>query len=181
MTIYRARMHPWGKALNCHTYLPVHTSHTLSCLCGTDLLGHSTLECRTFGALVLKPQRNKPHKDPVLGRTCCYGEKYANMSWASCLFFSCQQENTKSNPNVSVSCLSRPSWLFSVGSTPCLTKSSCYLLPFQGNSRKVVGISIYAFTVETLPLYASSFGLNLWQFSCLSFLRVEISGVRHYV
>lgn len=102
MTIYRARMHPWGKALNFHTYIYQCTLLTLSLACvGQICLNSSILECRNFGALVLKPQRNKPHKDPVLGRTCCYGENHANMSRASCLFFSCQQENTKSNPNVS--------------------------------------------------------------------------------
>lgn len=29
--------------------------------------------------------------------------------------------------------------------------------------------------------YVDQGNLSLWQFSCLSFLRVEISGVRHYV
>lgn len=126
MTIYRARMHPWGKALNFHTYIYQCTLLTLSLACvGQICLDSSILECRTFGALVLKPQRNKPHKDPVLGRTCCYGE---NM--LTCLgHLACSSAASKKTQKVTrmlVSCLSLPSWLFYVGSTPCLTKGSCY-------------------------------------------------------
>lgn len=122
----------WGKALNFHTYMYQCTLLTLSLAwVGQICLGSSILECCTFGALVLKPRRNKPHKDPVLGRMCCYGENVlTRLGHLACS--SAASKKTRKVTQMVVRVASHGCPGSYACSTPCLTKSGCYLLPFHG-------------------------------------------------
>lgn len=111
-----------GKVLNPHIYPYQHTLLTRSSACVDRSAWPglaSRAESHTLGALVLKQPRERPHREPVLGRMWC--SVLTSLGDLACS--SSPSRRTHKGIHMFVRVALKPSWLFYGCSAPCLTNS----------------------------------------------------------